>query len=62
MDWTLIAAAMISFGLAATALWVSHLRSKSKPKKRHHLGYEREEIQIDPANVPEFKPTWRDAR
>ena len=61
MVWTLIAA-MISSGLAAIALWVSYLQSKSKPKKRQHLGYEREEIQIDAANVPEFKPTWRDAR
>jgi hypothetical protein len=57
----LIAAATVSFGFAATALCISYLRSRAKRRNRQ-IGYRREEMQIDPANVPEFKPTWRDAR
>lgn len=60
MDWV-IAAATVSFGLAAIALCITYLRSKAKRGNRQ-VGYRREEIQIDPANVPEFKPTWKDAR
>ena len=61
MDWALIVAAMVSFGLAATALCISYLRSKANRQKRK-VGYEREEIHIDAAKVPEFKPTWRNTR
>ena len=62
MDSALIAAAIIFFGVAATALLANHLLSrKGKPEKRE-VGYQREEIQISAADVPEFKPTWRATR
>ena len=61
MDWALIAAATVSFGLAATAVCTSYLRSKAQREKRQ-VGYQREEIQINAADVPEFKPTWRNTR
>ena len=61
MTWTLIAAAILSFFFAATALWVSYARSKKKEIKRPR-NFEREEFQIDPKNVPEFRPTWRDLK
>jgi hypothetical protein len=58
MDWELIIAVTVPFGLTAVVLWTTYLRSKAKREKRP-VGYQREEIQIDAANVPEFKPTWR---
>jgi len=62
MTWALITVTVVSFGLAAIMLYISnHLRSKAKHGNRQ-VGYRREEIQIDLANVPEFKPTWRDRR
>jgi hypothetical protein len=61
MDWALIIAAAVSFGLAATALCTSYLRSKAKRENRK-VGYQREEIHIDAKKVPEFKPTWRNTR
>lgn len=61
MDWPLIVAATVSFGLAATALCIGYLRSRAKREKRR-VGYQREEIQINAADVPEFKPTWRNTR
>jgi hypothetical protein len=47
----------------ATALACNRLLSapKNKPENRR-VGYRREEIQINAANVPEFEPTWQDMR
>jgi hypothetical protein len=35
---------------------------KPKPKQRKHWEQEDEDFRIDPANVPEFKPTWQKLR
>jgi len=61
MEWALIAAVMVSFGLTAALLCSSYLRSKAKRESRQ-VGYRRGEILVDSADVPEFKPTWRDLR
>ena len=61
MEWVLIAAVTILAGLTAAALGVKYLRSRAKSGKRQ-VGYQREEIQIDAADVPQFKPTWRNTR
>ena len=62
MDQALILAVAVFFGVAAAALWASSLGSrKAKPEKRE-VGYQRGEIIINPNNVPEFKPTWREKR
>lgn len=61
MTWILIVAVAVSFGLAAIALYISCVVEKSRRGKRR-VGYQREDMQIDPANVPEFKPTWQDTR
>lgn len=62
MDWDFIIAAAIPLGLTTTALWVTYRVSRKRRHANRRVGYQREEIQIDPADVPEFKPTWRDAR
>ena len=61
MDWVLIAAVIVFIGFAATVLCLNYLRLKAKPKNRQ-VGYQREEIRINAADVPEFKPAWRDLR
>jgi hypothetical protein len=55
----LIVAVIFSLVVFGVARYVGNLRSKPK---RRRVGYQREEIQIDMADVPEFKPTWRNAR
>jgi hypothetical protein len=60
MDWPFIGAATILFGLTATGLWITLRASRTgKPRKRE-IGYQRKEIEINPAQVPTFKPTWQD--
>ena len=62
MDLVLIAVVAIPFGLIATALWVTYRVSRNGKREKREVGYQREEIQINAAAVPEFKPTWRDMR
>ncbi len=61
MDWALIAAIIVFMGFVATVLSLTYLRSKAKPKNRQ-VGYQREDIVINAADVPTFKPTWRNTR
>ena len=61
MDLELTIAVMVPFTLAVVAFCISHQLSKAKREKRQR-GYKREETHIDVANVPELKPTWKDAR
>ena len=61
MDWVLIAAVTVVSVLTATALCVKYLRSRAKRGKRQ-VGYLRDEIRINAADVPQFKPTWRNTR
>ena len=56
MDWALITAVAIPFGLTATALWVTYRISRKRK------GENREQIQINAADVPDFKPTWRNTQ
>ena len=62
MDWAVIAAVTVPFGLTATALWVTYRVSRKGKREKREVGYQREEIQINAAAVPEFKPTWRNTR
>ena len=62
MDWALIAAMTLFFLMVATALCVNYLISRKGKRENREVGYKREEFEINPANVPEFKPTWRNVR
>jgi hypothetical protein len=62
MDWALIAAMIIFFGLAATVLLVNYLVSRKGKRRKREVGYLRPAIEIDPGAVPEFKPSWRHLR
>ena len=61
MEWKPVIAFAVSFGLAVAASATILLRSKSKPE-RLKADRQEEEALIDPKAVPEFKPTWRNAR
>ena len=61
MPWGLIAVVTFSLTLAGIAHYAGYRRSKAQRKGRR-VGYEREEIQINMADVPEFKPTWKSTR
>jgi hypothetical protein len=60
MQWAMIGGVSVLFGLAVAALWIKGLRKTTRPNRE--VGYLREETQIDPNKVAEFKPTWRSAR
>ena len=59
MSWALIAATVF-FGLTVNALWVTYRVSRRVRRGNRKVGYQREEIHINAAKVPVFKPTWQD--
>jgi hypothetical protein len=60
MDWPFITAATIVFGLTAVVLWITFAISRKGKHVRREIGYRRQEIEINPAHVPTFKPTWHE--
>jgi hypothetical protein len=62
VNLTVLVGLAVFIGLAATGLWVGYLRSRNAKSENRQVGYRREEIEINAAAVPEFKPTWRDMR
>jgi hypothetical protein len=56
MGWILFAALNAFFIVAVVVTW----RSYSGSRKSHSCkaGCRREEVEIDPTDVPNFKPTW----
>jgi hypothetical protein len=61
MIWVLFIALNVFFGIAGAALWTNYCGSQAKHQNRK-VGYRRDEIQIDPADVPQFKPNWQNSR
>jgi hypothetical protein len=61
MKWAWIAAT-IFLGLTIKALWDTYRASRRPKRGNRKVGYRREEIHINAAKVPVFKPTWRDMR
>jgi len=61
MDWLLIAMAS-AFAIVTAVLCV--VCSRSPKEKRHErlIVYHRDGYEIEPAEVPEFNPTWRNER
>jgi hypothetical protein len=60
MDWMQLIALNGVLAKVTALLWVKYLRPrKSKLQNGAHL---REQFDIDPASIPEFKSTWRNAR
>ena len=60
MDWMPLVALNVVFAMVTAVVWIKCLRPrKSKLQCRARV---REQFEIDPANVPEFKSSWRNAR
>ena len=47
-------------GVATALAWTNFLRVPRNRRHNREVGHRREEIEIDPAKVPEFKPKWQD--
>lgn len=63
MIWAFFAIAFnVLFAIAAAAIWTNYFASWKVKRQKREVGYRRDEIQIDPAKVAPFKPTWRNAR
>jgi len=61
MDFPLLIGVNVLFVALTTLLWTEYAGHK-KAKDPKRAGRRREELSIDPATVPEFKPTWRELR
>ena len=62
MSWELIAALNVVFAITAAALWTACSGSKKVTVRKGAIRHRHEELEIDPAEVPHFKPTWRNAQ
>ena len=61
MKLDLIAAIAVNviFGTGVAVLWCSYFRAEATEKPERRVGHDREEIEIDPANIPQYQATWR---
>jgi len=64
MDLTLIVGMSVLFAVGVAAVWAKSQGSGKPKDQTRQVGHrrEREEIHIDPNDVSEFKPTWRESR
>jgi hypothetical protein len=61
MDWELIVALNLVFAISAALLWKACSGSKKAKPRKGGIRHRHDEFEIDPAEVPHFKPTWRNA-
>ena len=61
MDFPLLIGVNVLFVALTTLLW-TEFANRKKAKDRRKRGGLREEFDIDPATVPEFKPSWPESR
>ncbi len=62
MDWELIVALNVVFAISAALLWKACSGSKKEPVRKGTIRHRHDEFEIDPAEVPHFKSTWRNAQ
>jgi len=62
MTWQIIVALNVAFAISAAVLWTACSSSKKIKVRKHEIRHRHDEFEIDPANVPHFKPTWRNAQ
>lgn len=58
----MILGANVVFGLGVAVIWTTVSKANKAKQQKRRVGYNREEVQIDPATIPEFHPTWRNTR
>jgi len=62
MTWEIIVVLNVVFAILAAVLWTACSGSKKIKVRKHEIRHRHDEFEIDPANVPHFKPTWRNAQ
>ena len=60
MYWIFVGSLNAFFVVVALVTWRKYFGQRKRHTRK--LGYLREEIQITPMDVPEFKPTWHDVK
>jgi hypothetical protein len=60
MGLVLFTALNTFFAVAVVTAWRAYSGSPKSGSRR--VGYRREEIEIDAADIPHFKPTWPNAK
>jgi hypothetical protein len=52
----------VLFGIGVATLWRRYFGANAAKNPKRRIGYRREMIEIDSANVPQFQPNWRNIR
>ncbi|MDP9112293.1 MAG: hypothetical protein M3O20_01275 [Acidobacteriota bacterium] len=60
MDWQVIVVLNVIFAILAAFLWAAGSGPKKAKVHKRAIRHRHEEFEIDPAEVPHFKSTWRD--
>lgn len=59
MDWQVIVVLNVAFAISAAFLWTASSRPKKTAARKGAIRHRHDELEIDPAEVPHFKSTWR---
>ncbi len=59
MSWELIVVLNLVFAISAAVLWTACSGSKKVTVRKGEIRHRHDQLEIDPASVPHFKPTWR---
>jgi hypothetical protein len=62
MSWELIVTLNVLFAVTAAVLWTNVSGSKKVKVQRREIRHRHDEYEIDPADIPQFKSTWRNAQ
>jgi hypothetical protein len=62
MNWEMIVALNVFFAISAAVLWTNCSGSKKVARRRGEIRHRHDAFEIDPASVPQFKSTWRNAQ
>jgi len=62
MNWELIVILNMGFAISAAVLWTACSGSRKIKVRQAGIRHRHDELEIDPASVPQFKSTWRNAQ
>lgn len=62
MDWEVIVILNVAFAISAAFLWTASSGPKKAKTRKGAIRHRHDEFEIDPAEVPHFKSTWRNAQ
>jgi hypothetical protein len=62
MSWELIVALNLVFAISAAALWTACSGPKRVKIRKGEIRHRHDALEIDPAEVPQFQATWRNAQ